>query len=84
MMPGSLELMIILAVFILLFGADKLPALARAGGQAIGEFHKGREQIEYELRESKRMEPVAEADNRGNGRTDIGALARRTRRSERL
>jgi len=48
--PGGIELLTILAIAILLFGANKLPALARSSGEAIGEFKKGREQIERELR----------------------------------
>ena len=49
-MPGGIELIAILAVVVLLFGANKLPGLARSSGEAIGEFKKGREQIERELR----------------------------------
>lgn len=44
--PGRLELLIILLVVVLLFGANKLPALTRSSGQAIGEFQKGREEIQ--------------------------------------
>lgn len=49
-MPGGIELLVILAIEILLFGANKLPGLARSSGEAIGEFKKGREQIEREIR----------------------------------
>lgn len=49
--PGGIELLAILAIAILLFGANKLPGLARSSGQAIGEFKKGRDQIEREIRE---------------------------------
>lgn len=38
---GAPELLIILAVFLLLFGAAKLPALAKSMGQAQREFRKG-------------------------------------------
>lgn len=51
-MPGGPEMLVILAIFVLLFGASKLPALARSSGQAIGEFKKGREELEEELTES--------------------------------
>ncbi|WP_198662050.1 Sec-independent protein translocase subunit TatA/TatB [Halorussus litoreus] len=50
--PGGMEMMIILLIAVLLFGANKLPKLARSSGQAIGEFRKGREDIEREIRES--------------------------------
>jgi sec-independent protein translocase protein TatA len=48
---GPLEMGIIFLIVIVLFGANKLPKLARSSGQAIGEFQKGREQIEQELNE---------------------------------
>lgn len=47
--PGGPELLIILLVLVLLFGAQKIPKLARSTGQALGEFRKGREQINDEL-----------------------------------
>jgi sec-independent protein translocase protein TatA len=52
--PGGPELLVILALAVLLFGANKLPKLARSSGQAMGEFKKGREQVESELREAAR------------------------------
>lgn len=51
--PGPLELGVVLLIFILLFGASKLPELARSSGKAIGEFQKGREEGEQELDEIK-------------------------------
>ncbi|WP_435063962.1 Sec-independent protein translocase subunit TatA/TatB [Halobaculum sp. EA56] len=49
--PGGPEMLIILLVLVLLFGANKIPKLARSTGQAMGEFKKGREQVEEELQE---------------------------------
>lgn len=49
--PGGPEMIVILLVLVLLFGANKIPKLARSTGQAMGEFKKGREQIEDELDE---------------------------------
>ena len=49
--PVGPELLIILLVLVLLFGANKIPKLARSTGQAMGEFKKGREDIEEELQE---------------------------------
>ena len=42
--PGIWELLIILLVLLLLFGAKKLPDLARSIGKSINEFKKGREE----------------------------------------
>ncbi|MCL9818409.1 Sec-independent protein translocase subunit TatA/TatB [Natronocalculus amylovorans] len=50
-LPVGPELLIILLVLVLLFGANKIPKLARSTGQAMGEFKKGREEVEEELKE---------------------------------
>ena len=49
--PGGPELLIVLFVLVLLFGANKIPKLARSTGQAMGEFQRGRNEIEEELKE---------------------------------
>ena len=38
---GSQELMVILLIVLVLFGAQKLPELARGLGKSISEFKKG-------------------------------------------
>jgi len=49
--PGGMELAVILLIAVLLFGANKIPKLARSTGEAMGEFKKGREEVEQELQE---------------------------------
>jgi len=51
-MPGWPETIFIALIFILLFGAKKLPELARGLGQSLGEFKKAREEFEREVRKS--------------------------------
>ena len=51
--PGGPELLIILFIAVLLFGASKIPKLARSTGEAMGEFKKGREKAEKELEEMR-------------------------------
>ena len=58
--PAGPELLIILLVLVLLFGANKIPKLARSTGQAMGEFQKGREQVEEELKD---MQDGEQADS---------------------
>lgn len=41
---GMPEILVILVVLILLFGAKKIPDLARSLGRSLGEFKKGREE----------------------------------------
>jgi sec-independent protein translocase protein TatA len=49
MIPGGPEVLVIGGVVVLLFGASKLPKLAKSAGKAKGEFRKGRQEIEQEL-----------------------------------
>ncbi len=44
------EMLLILALLILLFGAKKLPALARGIGRSFGEFRKGKQEFENEIK----------------------------------
>jgi len=43
-MPGWLEVLVILLAILLLFGAKRLPELARSLGRSMSEFRKGREE----------------------------------------
>ncbi len=49
-MIGPNELIIIFILAFLLFGANKLPELARSMGRATGEFKKAQREAELELR----------------------------------
>jgi len=49
--PGPFEMILVLVVILLLFGAAKLPDLARALGKSMGEFKRGREESEKGLKE---------------------------------
>jgi sec-independent protein translocase protein TatA len=52
MMPGGGELMIIgILVIVLLFGAAKVPQLAKSFGQAMGEFKKAKKESELSLKQ---------------------------------
>jgi sec-independent protein translocase protein TatA len=46
------DMMVILLIVFLLFGAKKLPELARGMGKAVKEFSAARDEIERELGES--------------------------------
>lgn len=50
---GTPEMIIIFIVVLLLFGAKKLPELARGMGKSMGEFKKAREEFEHEITRSE-------------------------------
>lgn len=50
-MPGGSEVLLILFIILLLFGAKKLPELSRSLGKSLGEFKKGKEDLEKEIRD---------------------------------
>jgi sec-independent protein translocase protein TatA len=60
--PGGPELLIVLLVLVLLFGANKIPKLARSTGQAMGEFQRGRNEIEEELKQMENGDEDDEED----------------------
>ena len=63
MRPGLWQILIVLVVFAVLFGAKKIPELARSLGKAKGEFKKGLaegEKLEEEAEKIKADEPPRE------------------------
>lgn len=58
-MPSWPDLLFILMIVLVLFGAKKLPELARGLAQSLNEFKKVREEFETELH--KPSEPPATA-----------------------
>ena len=50
---GTSEMIMIFIVVLLLFGAKKLPELARGVGKSMGEFKKAREEFEREITRSE-------------------------------
>ncbi len=60
-MIGTQEIVMIFAVVMLLFGASKLPELARSMGSSVGEFKKAQKESELNLREFEKSlkDPMA-------------------------
>ena len=52
MMPGPMELMLIMAIILLLFGGVKLPSLMRNLGRSAVEFKKGVQGVEDEVNDA--------------------------------
>jgi sec-independent protein translocase protein TatA len=55
-LPQGPEWIIILLVVLLLFGANKLPGLARAIGKSMGEFRRARQDFDNEIDRAAREE----------------------------
>jgi sec-independent protein translocase protein TatA len=53
-MIGSEELILIFAIAFLLFGANKLPELARSLGSSMGEFQRAQRETELNLRQCEK------------------------------
>ena len=56
---GGQEVLIIFVIVLLLFGAKKIPELARGLGKSMGEFKRARDEFEDEIRTAE-MEVAAE------------------------
>jgi sec-independent protein translocase protein TatA len=61
---GGLEIAIIVLVVLLLFGAKKIPELARGMGQGINEFRKASNEIKSEIEHGQRE---TDFNNRNSG-----------------
>jgi sec-independent protein translocase protein TatA len=55
---GGPELMMIMFVILLLFGANKLPELARGFGKSVREFKKAASGVENEVRRAMEEPPA--------------------------
>ena len=58
-LPGGMEVVLIIFVIVLLFGARKLPELARSLGKSLSEFKKGQREGSITETNSK----IIEEDN---------------------
>lgn len=55
---GTQELIIILVIVLVLFGAKKLPELARGMGKSIKEFKKASSEVEEEFKQAMDAPPA--------------------------
>jgi len=84
---GGTELIIVLVIILLLFGAKRIPELARGLGNGIREFKKGtRGETDDELREEKKKDEeltvgAGEEKDSARGREET-AHAEQAERSE--
>ena len=55
-LPAGPEWIAIIFVVLLLFGAKKLPELARGLGKSIGEFKKAKDEFSHEIEKASQLE----------------------------
>lgn len=63
---GPMEIALVFVVIIILFGAAKIPELARSLGKATGEFKKGQKEIERELTEVEKSIKETPTENKSS------------------
>lgn len=62
-MPGGWELAILIFAILLLFGAKKIPELARGLGRGIREFKDATKEISREIEEGGEEQPKKSSSN---------------------
>ncbi|ANT64359.1 MULTISPECIES: Sec-independent protein translocase subunit TatA/TatB [Prosthecochloris] len=65
---GGQELLLILLIILLLFGAKKLPELAKGLGKGMKEFKKAQTEIEDEFNKAMEDTPVAKKEKESENR----------------
>lgn len=68
-LPHGLEWFWIALIVILLFGADKLPKLARGLGKSLGEFKKAKDEFEKEIHAAATTEEVKPGEEHDPAKT---------------
>lgn len=68
---GGLEWIVIGLAVLLLFGAKRIPELARGLGQGIREFRKASDDIKKEIEEGQSPEPPASASRESAPRENV-------------
>lgn len=61
---GTTELILILLIILLLFGAKKLPEISRALGRSLKEFKKGTKEIKDEVEGTIRDESLKDEEKK--------------------
>jgi len=65
-LPHGMDWIWVFLVLVLIFGADKIPKLARSLGKSLGEFKKAKEDFEKELHSASTTTPATPAlDEKG-------------------
>ncbi len=60
---GAGEIILILLVILILFGAKKIPELAKGLGKGMSEFKKGLKEVENDIKASDKEEKTEDKKN---------------------
>jgi TatA/E family protein of Tat protein translocase len=83
-LPHGTDFLWLFLLAVLLFGADKLPKLARGLGKSLGEFKKAKEDIEKEIQvgtaeaETKKVEDEKRVAASAGTATSTGELTKKS------
>ena len=69
-LPGGSEIFLIIFIILLLFGAKKLPDLARSMGKSLGEFKKGQQESESPDEEISKIHDSHASEDNDSGSHD--------------
>lgn len=69
-LPGGSEIILIIFIILLLFGAKKLPDLARSMGKSLGEFKKGQQEGESPDEEISKIQDSYLSEDNDSGSHD--------------
>ena len=69
-MIGTPEILLIVAVILVLFGASQIPKFARSIGKAKGEFKKGIEEAKKEVEKSEEKDNKDTKDKKEEQKTE--------------
>lgn len=62
-MPGGWELVVIIFIVLLFFGARRIPALARSIGRGIREFKEGAKEVKSEIEDAAQETRPSETES---------------------
>jgi sec-independent protein translocase protein TatA len=64
-LPSGPDLVVLLVIVLVLFGAKRLPELARGLGQSVNEFKKAKDEFDKELANPSKTETAAASKETG-------------------
>jgi len=70
MSPSIWQILIVLGIFILLFGANRIPQLGKSLGEAIRGFKKGINEDEIDVTNTVKSEQIKESSTKTEEQTE--------------